>query len=439
MNEISRRTRPMSSERSPALPPVDQRAPRRHFRGGPFGVLDIGTTKIVCLIGRAESDGTLRVLGFGWHRAMGVRGGGIADIGEAEKAIRAAVGQAENMADLRLRGVTVNLSCGEPESRLLNVQWPIGGRAVTEADVKRVVQEGRHRGLTQGREQIHAMPLDFAVDGTDGVTDPRGLHCEQLSMRLHVLDAGTAALRNLEATIARCDLEMLDLVSSPVASGLSTLVEDERELGTIVIDMGGGTTSLAVFHEGSVVHTAQLRVGGAHVTNDIARMLSTPIAHAERMKIVDGFALASPDDEHIMLTVPMVGEAENEVTKVPRSMLVSIIRPRIEETFELLRDKIDAVGLGHAAGGRVVLTGGASQLVGVAQVAQGILGRQVRLGRPSDWRGMPDTGTGPAFATAAGLLAWAAGDGRAVADIDFSSTQSSGLLGWFTNLFRGHA
>ncbi len=435
MNELSPRNR--GGRDHGAVAPSSQPPPRRAFRGGPFGVLDVGTTKIVCLIGRAESDGSLRVLGFGWQRAMGVRAGAITDIAEAEQAIRAAVGQAEEMADLRLRGVSVNLSCGEPVSRLLNVQWPIGGRAVGEADVRRLVAEGRQRGLSSGREQIHAMPLDFEVDGTAGVTDPRGLHCDHLAMRLHVLDAATAALRNLQTTVARCDLELTELVSAPVASGLATLVEDERALGTIVIDMGGGTTSLAVFHEGSVVHTAQLRVGGAHVTNDIARMLSTQITQAERMKVMDGFALASPDDDHTMLSVPLVGEPEHQFASVPRSMLVSIIRPRIEETFELLRDKIDAVGLGHAAGGRVVLTGGASQLVGVAQVAQAILGRQVRLGQPSAWRGMPDIATGPAFATAAGLLAWAAGDGRAVSDIDFTSSQPAGVVGWLRSLFGG--
>jgi cell division protein FtsA len=400
----------------------------RALKTGPFGVLDIGTTKITCLIGRTESDGTLRVLGFGWQRGRGVRSGGITDIDEAERAIRAAVGQAETMADLRLRAVTVNLSCGQPESRLLNVQWPIGGRGVTEADVRRVVLEGRARAACDGRDQIHSMALDFTVDETGGVEDPRGLHCDTLAARLHVVDAGTGALRNLAATVARCDLEIADLVCAPMAAGYATLVDDERELGTTVIDMGGGTTSIAVFSEGFVVHTAQLPVGGVHVTNDIARVLSTPISHAERLKTLYGNAQSSPDDERELLPVPLVGEAEHQIAKVPRSMVVSIIKPRLEETFELLRDRIDGSGLGRATGGRVVLTGGASQLVGTAQMAQTILGRQVRLGRPGNLRGLPDSGSGPAFATAAGLLAWAAGEGRAMQDIDFDATRSGGGL-----------
>jgi len=418
MNDMSRRT---------ALPPADGMEPPprpRTLRTGPFGVLDIGTTKVTCLIGRTESDGTLRVLGFGWQKARGVRSGGITDIDEAERAIRAAVGQAEDMADTRLRAVTVNLSCGQPESRLFNVQWPVGGRQVTEADVKRVVSEGCARAYTEGRETIHALPLHFTADDTAGVADPRGLHCEQLTARLHIIDAASTALRNLVATINRCDLDIADLVSAPLAAGLATLVEDERELGATVIDMGGGTTGIAVFAEGQVVHTAMLPVGGVHVTNDIARLLSTPVAHAERLKTLYGTAQASPDDEREMLPVPLVGEEEHLIAKVPRSMVVNIIRPRLEETFELVRDRLEGAGLGRAASTRIVLTGGASQLVGARELAQKILDRQVRSGRPTGLRNLPDAASSPAFATACGLLAWTAGEGRTLIDIDLGAADA---------------
>src|ERR1700757_1637664 len=166
------------------LPPTEtgppETEPSRHHRSGPFGVVDIGTTKIACLIGRTESDGSLRALGFGWQKGRGIRGGGIVDLEAAEKVIRASVGQAEDMADTRLRSVIVNLTCGQPESRLFNVQWPVGGRAVDEADIRRVVNEGRGRAGVDGREVIHALPLTFSVDQTDGVADPRGLFCEEL-------------------------------------------------------------------------------------------------------------------------------------------------------------------------------------------------------------------------------------------------------------------
>ncbi len=429
MNDMSRRAPP---------PPLTQDPPQRprSLRTGPFGVLDIGSTKVICLIGRTEGDGSLRVLGMGWQRGRGVRGGCITDLDEAERAIRAAVAQAEEMSDYRLRSVTVNLTCGQPESRLFNVQWPVGGRAVTEADVRRVVQEGRTRAVTEGRETIHALPLGFSVDETPGVADPRGHHCERLTARLHVVDATTMALRNLSTTLHRAELDIAELVSAPLAAGMSTLVADERELGATVIDMGGGTTGMAVFAEGQLLHTAQLPVGGVHVTNDIARLLSTTVAHAERIKTLNGSCQASPDDERELLPVPLVGEEEHQFAKIPRSMVVSIIRPRLEETFELVRDRLESAGLGRVAGTRVVLTGGASQLVGAREMAARILNRQVRHGRPAHLRGLPDSAAVPGSAVAAGLLLWAAGDGRALADLDLADERPNGLIRRIVNFLR---
>ncbi|HUC17916.1 MAG TPA: cell division protein FtsA [Acetobacteraceae bacterium] len=420
------------------LPPEPGAAepPRRPARGGLFGVLDVGSTKIACLIGRAESDGALRVIGFGWQKGRGVRGGGVTDLADAEKAIRAAVGQAEDMADTSLRSVTANLSCGQPESRLFNVQWPVGGRAVAAEDVQRVVYEARARALSEGRETIHALPLSFAVDDTADVADPRGLYCDTLTARLHIVDAATSALRNFGVCLARADLDIAGLVSAPLAAGLSVLVEDERVLGATVIDMGGGTTGMAVFGEGQILHTAMLPVGGMHVTNDLARILSTPVAHAERLKTLYGNAESSPDDEREMLPVPLVGEEEHQIARVPRAMVVSIIRPRLEETFEMVQERLQATGLSRVAGTRVVLTGGAAQLAGAREMAARILGRQVRIGRPHGLRGLPEAASGPAFATASGLLAWAAGAGQTMHDIDLTPEASRGVVGRVIDFFR---
>jgi cell division protein FtsA len=409
----------------------------RHQRAGPFGVLDIGTTKIACLIGRIDSDGALRVLGMGWQKGSGVRGGGIVDLEAAEKAIRACVGQAEDMADTRLHGVTVNLTCGQPESRLFNVQWPVGGRAVSDADIRGVVIEGRLRSATDGREAIHVLPLNFAVDATEQVVDPRGLFCTTLNARLHIIDAAETALRSLTACLSRCDLDVEELVSAPMAAARSILVSDERELGATVIDMGGGTTGMAVFADGQLMHTAQLPIGGLHVTKDLATGLSTTLAHAERLKTLYGNVEVSPDDERELLPVPLVGEeAEHQLAKVPRRMVVNIIRPRIEETFEYVKERLDSSGLTRAAGNRVVLTGGACQLAGVRELAARILGRQVRLGRPIALRGLPELATGPAFATAAGLLTWAAGDDRKFRDVDLNPEQLTGLFRRFVNFLK---
>ena len=435
MNQVSRKSLQAASEPAPA-PPDDAAPPRRPQRAGSFGVLDIGSTKITCLIGRCETDGLLRVLGSGWQRSRGVRSGGITDLEEAERAIRTAVGQAEEMADTRLRAVVVNLSCGAPESRLFNVVWPVGGRAVADSDVRRVVAEGRARAQTAGREIIHAMPVAFSVDDVAGVADPRGHHCDQLSARLHVIDAAGTSLRNLAGAIARCDLDIAELVSAPLAAGLSCLVADERELGATVIDMGGGVTAMAVFAEGQLLHTAQLPIGGLHVSRDLAGVLSTPLASAERLKCIYGNAEPSPDDEREILTVPQIGEDDHHFARVPRAMVVGIIKPRLEETFELIRDRLDGAGLGRVAASRVVLTGGASQMVGAREMAHRILGRQVRLGRPASLRGLPDAASGPGFATAAGLLAWAAGSGRALGDLDLDAERPAGLMRRVVNFLR---
>jgi cell division protein FtsA len=422
------------------LPPPETGPPEidlsRHHRAGPFGVVDIGTTKIACLIGRVESDGTPRVLGFGWQKGRGVNGGDITDIDAAVKAIRTCVGQAEDMADVRLRSVTVNLSCGQPESRLFSVHWPVGGRAVTENDVRGVVNEGRGRAEVDGREPIHVLPLNFAVDATDHVADPRGLFCGVLNARLHVIDAAATSLHTLEACMARCELDIEDLVSAPLAAGLSSLVREERELGATVIDMGGGTTGMAVYADNQIMHTSQLAIGGLHVTKDLAIGLSTTLIHAERLKTLYGNVEASPDDDRELLPVPLVGEEDHQLAKVPRSMVVNIIRPRIEETFEYVKDRLDSSGLGRAAGNRVVLTGGACQLPGVREMAARMLGRQVRLGRPATLRGLPELASGPAFSTAAGLLAWAAGDGRTFHDMNLEGEPPAGFFRRLVNFLK---
>jgi cell division protein FtsA len=406
----------------------------RPTRNGMFGVLDIGTTKVACLIIRIDSDGKPRVLGFGWQKGRGVHAGGINDLDNAERAIRACVGQAEDMADTRLQKVIVNLSCGQPESRLYNVQWPVGGRAISDADIRAVVHEGRTRALVEGRQTIHAIPLQFAADATDRITDPRGLFCTTLGARLHIVDTAMTALRSLESCITRCDLEIEELVSAPMAAGLATLVPDERELGATVIDMGGGTTGIAVFAENQLLHTAQLPIGGLHVTKDLATGLSTTIAHAERLKTLYGNVEKSPDDEHEMLPVPLVGEEEDhQLARVPRSMVVNIIRPRIEETFEYVKERLDTAGMGRT---RVVLTGGACQLPGLRELAARVLGRQVRLGRPAAIRGLPELASGPAFAVAAGLLAWGTGEGRVFHDVDLDPPERRGWFDWLVNLMR---
>ncbi len=424
--------------RVPAVlePPPTVRRRQRRARSGSFGILDLGSTKVACIVARVDPDGVPRVLGYGWKQSRGIKGGNVVDLPDVEAAVRAAVASAEEMAGHKLSGVICNLSCGQPESRVQNLQWTVGGRAVTEADLRAVIWDGRRRAAEEGRESVHAVPLGFSIDATPGVDDPRAMVCETLGAKLHLVGAASSALRNLGACLAGCDLEVEELVSAPYASALSVLVEDEKQLGATVVDMGGGTTSLAVVHEGHLLHTAQIPVGGWQVTNDLARGLATPIAQAERLKTLHGGVISTGDDERDMLHVQQVGEDEERLSRVPRAALLNIIRPRLEETLELVRDRLDAAGLGPEVGSRVVLTGGASQLVGLRELAARTLERPVRLARPHPVRGLPEMAHGPGFATTLGLVAWGAGEGRPLLDIEVGAAGPRGRFARLVNWLR---
>ncbi|GBQ10680.1 cell division protein FtsA [Komagataeibacter rhaeticus] len=420
-----------------ALVPATERAPTRRLRTGPFSVLDIGSTKIVCLIGRGEPDNTIRILGHGWRRSHGVRSGGIVDLREAESAIRAAVAQAEDMATERRDSIFVNLSCGHPESRHINARWPIGGREITKTDVSRIIAEARARALSEGRSAIHTLPLDYAVDDTQEVLDPRGHLCDLLSARLHVIDANTTALRNLEAVLSRVELKIEGMVSSPLASGLAVMNEDERNLGATVVDMGGGTTSIGVFGEGRLLHTATIPVGGLHITRDIAHGLSTSIDNAERLKTIHGSAELLAGDDHDPILVQLIGDNDHHYVKIPRAKIVSIIHPRVEETLEMVRDRLEMAAVGPASDGRVILTGGGSLLEGIGPMAARILNRQVRLGRPRRIVGLPENpATWPMFSTSAGLLAWAAGAADEMGEPDTRDARPDSLVRRFVDFIR---
>jgi cell division protein FtsA len=234
------------------------------------------------------------------------------------------------------------------------------------------------------------------------------MYGDRLGVSMHIVTAASGAARNIATCVNRCHLEVSALVVSPYASGLATLVEDEKDLGVTVIDMGGGTTSIAVFFDGQVVFTDSVAIGGNHVTSDIARGLSTPLAHAERMKTLYGSALSSPSDERELINVPQIGEdGSGTSNQVAKSILVGIIQPRLEETFELVRARLEASGFDKLAGRRVVLTGGAAQLTGARELAQLVLDKQVRMGRPIRISGLAESTAGPAFSTAAGLIAYA--------------------------------
>jgi len=376
-------------------------------RHGLIAALDVGSTKVCCFIARAEGD-RVRVVGIGHQAAAGVRQGAITDMEAAEDAVRAAVDAAERMAGETVREAYVNLSGGFPASHIVGVEVAIAGHAVRDCDVGRVLHQARVEPEGGERQVVLALPVGYTIDGTSRIRDPRGLYGDRLGVNLHIVTAASGPIRNLSISVERGHLGVAGLVPSSYAAGLAALVEDETDLGVTLIDMGGGTTKLVVFYEGALVHTDLVPLGGGHVTSDIARGLSTPLAHAERMKTLYGGVAANRNDENHMITVPQVGEPDDETARhIPRSALVGIVRPRIEETIEMVRDRLKASGFDRAAGGRVVLTGGACQLQGVRDMAARMLDKQVRIGRPIRIQGLAEATCGPAFATCAGLLAYA--------------------------------
>jgi len=376
-------------------------------RGSVVGALDIGSTKICCFIGRVESAGP-RIIGIGHQVSRGVRGGAVVDLDAASEAIGSAVHAAEEMAGERIERVVVNLADRHIGSRILRSEIELGSREVSDADMRHVLERGYQMREAGDRQVIHSIPVGFSIDDSRGIRDPRGMIGQRLGVNMHVVTAATANIRNHAAAVGRTHLAIEGMVVSPYAAGLACLADDEIDLGVTVIDMGGGTTTIAVFFDGNLIFADSVPVGGAHVTNDIARGLSTPLAHAERLKALFGSAISSTLDEREAIAVPQIGEDEDgHVNHVPKSLLVSIIAPRLEETFEMVRDRLEASGFDKVAGRRIVLTGGACQLHGVRELAGHILDKQVRIGRPNRIAGSAEATHGPAFSTTAGLLHFA--------------------------------
>ena len=377
-------------------------------RQGLIAALDVGTSKVCCFIAHVDDDDALRIAGIGFHQARGLRAGAVVDMDAAEESILAAVHHAEQMADETIAEVYLSFSAGAPQSRSVAVEVALNGHEIDDSDLRRVLAQGQPNGDAGDRKVIHTIPVGYTVDGSRGIRDPRGMFGERLGVTIHTITAQPGPLRNLTSCVSRCHLDVAGCVVSAYASGLACLVDDERDLGVTLIDLGGGATSIAVFIDGDMVHADVVPIGGNHITNDIARGLSTPVSYAERMKTLYGGALASADDERETIDVRLVGEGEDaSANPVPRAQLTRIIRPRLEEIFELVRARLEASGFAERAGRRMVLTGGASQLQGLPELATQMFAKSVRLGRPRNIQGLAEATGGPAYSTCAGLLHYA--------------------------------
>lgn len=378
----------------------------RKSGSGSIAVLDIGTAKIACFIAHIDSAGEIKITGIGHQLSKGIRSGVITDFAEAEASIATAVHAAEQMAGETVENVTVSLSGGNLNSRNVTVEMSMLGEEVTDRDIMDIIEQARASIAHAEHEILHSIPVSYYLDGARGISDPRKMFGKKLGADVHMITGLSSVMRNLAHCVGRCHLNVDEYIAAPYASALSCLEDDEKQLGVTVIDMGAGVTSFSVFAGGKNIYTDCVALGGMHVTNDIARGLSTSLAHAERLKTLHGSAIATASDDQVMVEVPPLGEEESDddTNTMPRSMLVGVIRPRIEELFEMIRGKIEMSGANMYAGKRVVLTGGASQLLGVREMAGNILGKQVRLGRPRQLPGLAEAVSGPAFATALGML-----------------------------------
>ncbi len=397
---------------------------RAAMQRGVVAILDVGTSKIACLVLRFdgtdrlhESDGIgamagqagFRVVGAATTRSRGVRYGEIATMAETERAIRTALQAAQKMAGIRVDHVIACFSGAVPRSYGLAGQVELEGATVSEQDISRVLSACDVPDYGEGREVLHAQPVNFALDHRTGLNDPRGQLGNDLAVDMHMLTVDADVIQNLAHCVKRCDLELAGLASSAYVSGISALVEDEQELGAACIDLGGGSSGVSIFIKKHMIYADSVRIGGEHVTNDISMGLQVSQATAERIKTFYGGVVATGMDDREMIEIGgETGDWEHDRRKVSRAELIGIMRPRVEEILEEVRARLDAAGFQHLPSQQIVLTGGGSQIPGLDGLASRILGQQVRLGRPLRVHGLPQAATGPGFASAVGMCLFAA-------------------------------
>lgn len=400
----------------------------RHMRKtalqrGVIALLDIGSSKVACLVlrfdppdaGQPEGATPLvgqsgfRVIGAATTRSRGMRFGEVDAMAETERAIRTAVQAAQKMANTRVDHVIAAFSGGAPRSYGLAGEIEVAGQHVDEQDVARVLASCDMPDVGQGREVLHAHPVNFSLDHRSGLGDPRGHVGQKLSTDMHLLTADANAVQNLIYCIRRCDLEVAGLASSAYVSGLSSLVEDEQELGSACIDMGGGATGVSIFMKKHMIFADAVPMGGDLVTRDIAAGLQVPMAVAERIKTFHGGVHATGMDDREMIELSgNSGDWEKDRRRISRTELIGIMRPRVEEILEEVRALLDVAGFDHLPSQQIVLTGGASQIPGLDGLAARILGQNVRLGRPLRVQGLPQAATGAGFSSVVGLALFAA-------------------------------
>jgi len=366
--------------------------------------LDIGTTKVCAVVAEVDEDGGFSIIGLGSARSEGLRKGVVVDIEQATQAIRQAVDDASLMADVVVDYVYAGIAGSHITSLNSKAVVAVGGddKDIDDEDVQRAIDAAKTFALPPNREIIHVMPRSYAVDEQNGIRDPRGMSGVRLEVDVHIVMGGMTWVQNLIKSCHRADLDVAAIVLQPIASSAAVLTPDEKELGVCLVDIGGGTTDVAVFTQGSVLHTSVLPVGGINITNDIAVGLRTPLHRAEELKIREGCSVEELVDPSRMIEVPNTGG--DGVRSATVKNLIEIVEPRMEEIFDLIKKEIQKSGGYDMLPAGVVLTGGTSLMRGAKVIGERVLGLPVRLGKPIAVKGLSEKVDSPIFATAVGLI-----------------------------------
>ena len=364
--------------------------------------LDIGTSKIVAMVGQMLPDGRYEIVGLGQHESRGLKKGVVVNIETTVQSIQKALEEAELMADCKIRTVYAGIAGSHIRSFNSSGMVAIKDKEVTEADMARVIETAKAVNIPTDQQIVHVLPQEFIIDGQEDIREPIGMSGVRLEVKVHIVTGAVSAAQNIVKCVRRCGLEVNDLILQPLASSMSILTQDEKELGVALVDIGGGTTDIAIFTGGAIRHTAVIPIAGDQITNDIAMALRTPTPEADEIKLRFGIAKQVLADPNEKIEVPGLGDRAPRT--LSRQALAAVIEPRIEELFSLVHQVVRESGYEELLSSGVVLTGGTSLLPGMVELAEDIFLKPVRIGMPAYTGGLADVVRSPRYSTAVGLL-----------------------------------
>lgn len=398
--------------------------------------IDIGTSKVVTLVGEAGSDGQLNIVGFGSHRSQGLKRGVVVNIESTVQSIQRSVEDAELMAGCEIYSAFTGIAGSHIRSINSHGIVAIRDHEVSHNDVDRVIDAAKAIAIPADQRILHVLPQEFIIDSQDSIREPVGMSGVRLEAKVHIVTGAVSAAQNIVKCMKRCGLSTTDIVLEQFASSQAILSDDEKELGVCMIDIGGGTSDIAIFTEGAIRHTAVIPIAGDQVTNDIAIALRTPTRNAEEIKISHGCALQDLVDANEMIDIPMIGD--RAARKISRRMLSEVVEARYEELFVLALNELRRSGLEQRLAAGIVLTGGASKVEGAQVLAERIFRMPVRIGRPQNISGLSDIINNPIYATGVGLLVYGHKQRMSQHDVVMHQPSMKGLWSRMRSWFQGN-